>query len=209
VTIARVAPGTPRAVADGMIESGALGRAHDPGVYDGRAVAMSHDGSVALIADGDVVRFGDGPDADRGTPTRALALLDGETWVVVEDRGEHLLRRFDTAGESWSRSGSLALTDLVRHPIHRWLHPQRGPPGRLRRSGRGTPLLTANLESAVRGVSRPGRGLGHRCHHHTTSIRMRYAEKRMLTAGDIQRRIDADASLTMSRSLVNSILLDK
>jgi hypothetical protein len=62
-------------------------------------VAMSHDGGRVLVADGEVVRFADGHVVTCGERARAIALVEGEAWVVVEDGGEHTLRRFDAAGD--------------------------------------------------------------------------------------------------------------
>lgn len=62
-------------------------------------VAMAHDGARVLVADGEFVRFADGRVLMRGVRARALALVEGEAWVVVEDGGEHTLHRFDVAGD--------------------------------------------------------------------------------------------------------------
>jgi AAA+ superfamily predicted ATPase len=62
-------------------------------------VAMSHDGERALVAGGALVRFADGRELLRGARACALALVEGEAWIVIEDGGEHALRRFDAAGE--------------------------------------------------------------------------------------------------------------
>jgi len=62
-------------------------------------VAMSHDGGRVLVADGEAVRFADGRVVMSGERARAIALVDSEAWIVVEDGGEHTLRRFDAAGD--------------------------------------------------------------------------------------------------------------
>jgi len=62
-------------------------------------VAMSHDGARVLVADGELVQFADGRVLMRGARARALALVEGEAWVIVEDGGEHTLHRFDAAGD--------------------------------------------------------------------------------------------------------------
>jgi hypothetical protein len=62
-------------------------------------VAISHDGGRALVTDGEVVRFADGRALMRGARACALALVEGEAWIVVEDAGQHALRRFDAAGD--------------------------------------------------------------------------------------------------------------
>jgi len=62
-------------------------------------VAMSHDGARVLVDDDELVRFADGRVLMRSVRARALALVEGEAWVVVEDGAEHTLHRFDAAGD--------------------------------------------------------------------------------------------------------------
>jgi len=70
-----------------------------PHAAAGVLVAMSHDGARAVVADGDRVWLAEGRELMRGVHASALALVEGEAWIVVEDGGDHALRRFDTGGE--------------------------------------------------------------------------------------------------------------
>jgi hypothetical protein len=62
-------------------------------------VAMSYDGERVLVADGESVRFMDSVVLLRRARVSALALVEGEAWIIVEDGGAHTLHRFDTAGD--------------------------------------------------------------------------------------------------------------
>src|SRR5262245_4910423 len=70
--------------------------------------AMSGDGTLAVVTDGDAVRIAGGSVLCGAAGVVGAGAVDGGTWIVTDD-GEHQLHRFDRSG---APLGSVALGRL-------------------------------------------------------------------------------------------------